>query len=253
MKIIKIILTAVLLISGCSILGFLMYAKPITLSFSQEEAQEKINLQLPIINEKANVKGTINDIQISFLETNEVSVTLQMDAEGYGLSGNITGETKTGITYHNGNFFLKDLDLSDLTITPNNDSLEKLDDAKVAAQSLWNKFKKDVAQTKEESDAFENLKNRAIEKLKPAVTDIVNSTLTTTPVYSLNGKDYKQSLAAAALEDITFTQSNVDVTLDPRNALLWILGWCLLIGAFLLLSFGILASGGAGAGFFFFS
>jgi hypothetical protein len=84
--------------------------------------------------------------------------------------------------------------------------------------------------------------------VKTAAISTTNSLIQSIPIYSLNNKDIKHSLAKAALKDVQFTDTHVVAILSPKNLILTLLGWAFIGLAALGMAFGMIRGGGTGLG-----
>jgi len=237
-------LAALLGVIGLALIAYLFLGKPITITVPEDKVRSEIAAKLPMTVHKAGVTALITALDVDFLADDAVHVDIKMDLDGYGLSGFAIGAATSVLRYSKGDFFLEDLDLGDLTITATEQSSESVDEVKTTASSMWNRFKKDhLDDNPAASVAIDKLKDRAMDKLMPTARVIADNALKTTPVYSLNGQDMKMDLAAIALVDVRFQAQSVEADLDPRNVILWILGWACIIAMSGIIAVGMLMGG----------
>jgi hypothetical protein len=234
---------------GVALIAYLILGKPITVTVPEDKVRTEVAAKLPMVVKKMGITANITQLEIDFLESDEVFVDIAMDLEGFGLSGFATGTATSGLRYDSGDFFLEDLDLDDLSITATKDSASTITKAATTAESLWNRFKSDkMDDDPEAAVAIEDLKAKALERMIPAARDIADNALKTTPVYSLNNQDMKMDLAALALVDVRFQAEAVEADLDPRNVILWFLGVACMVVMCMILGLGIVLGGGSGVG-----
>jgi hypothetical protein len=228
---------------GAALIAYLAFGKPITVTVPEAKVQEEVQARLPMEIVKSGVTINIDTLKIDFLEEDQVQFVIGMDLAGYGITGRAVGDAKSSLRYEDGELFLEDISLDDLNITSTGESTQKLDDMAATASALWNRLKKGDGEDADTAEAMERIKERAIAKLMPKAVEMANAKLQEIPVYSLNDKDMKMDMAAMALEDITFASDRAEVTLDPRNVILWVLGMALIFGAAGLIALGMIRSG----------
>lgn len=245
----KKISLALLFVVGAGLLLALLFAPDVTIRFSQEEANAKVMETLPFEKKTAGVTINLNEAAIDFQEDNLVQVTSVARVTGFGVTADVTGAPTTSLRYQDGNFYLADATIDSFKFDVDTAAQAKINGAKDVARSMFNKFKENhMDDSPEAAAAIDQLKDSTIAKVKTVAIETTNNLIQTVPIYSLNNKDIKHSLAKAALKDVQFTETDVVVTLSPQNLILTLLGWALMIVAALGLAFGMVRGGGSGLG-----
>lgn len=245
----KKIALAFLFTLGAGILLTLLFAPDVTIKFSQEEANAKVMETLPFEKQAAGATIKVEEVNIDFKDENLIQVTTTARVTGFGVAADVTGAPTTGLRYENGNFYLADATIDSFDFKVDAAGQAKIKGATSIAQSMFNKFKENhMDDDPEAAAALEGLKDETIAKVKTAAISTTNSLIQSIPIYSLNNKDIKHSLAKAALKDVQFTDTHVVAILSPKNLILTLLGWVFIGLAALGMAFGMIRGGGTGLG-----
>lgn len=185
-----------------------------TVEIKQEEAQAKINAILPIKMSKFGIDVSVNTMLMSFQKDNKVLIESDFSASGFGESVDGKGVAVTSVDYVSGDIFLKDPVLKSFNSSFNESG--SIDDKKSVAIGVWNKFKSKVINTEDThvNKALERIKDSQVAKIKIMLIDTLKKKIDETPIYSLNGKDLKHSVAAMALKEIKFHDKYLSVKLS---------------------------------------
>lgn len=235
-------------LAALAVLGILIFGPRVSISIPETQAQAELAAMLPMTIEKNGVNVVLRSAELDFRADNRVRITADLDIAGYGLSGAGRADATSGLRYEGGNFYLSEISVSDMDITPDAPSSSRIKDATTAFSGLLDRARDAVAADRPEAaPAFDRLRAEAAERLAPRAREAVDQILTQVPVYSLNGKDLAHSAAALALEDISFGEDQVTATLNPQRLILKVLGGIALLILATLGSLGWFASiGGLG-------
>jgi hypothetical protein len=189
------------------------------INIAEDAAQKAIGAKLPMLIDKNLVKINIGKVEIDFLSSNKVQLDVAYDASIAGVKGSGAALVTSGIRYNNGEFFLNDFSVGDVAYVVA--EKEKYEAIKKATNGLIGKLKAKVVDPDdlEGNQEFESLKTKQIAILKQHILEKINEKIKSTPIYSLNGKDFKQSIASMALKEIIFSEDKVTATLSVSQFL----------------------------------
>jgi hypothetical protein len=193
-------------------------SKDITISFTEEQVQEKIdNTPLKQIS-KFGIKSDINYLAVDFLETNKVLIDVDFTVYGYSVEAIGKGQLKTSVVYRNGDFFIHEPEFRDFNLVVQKQKT-KIEKMKYILSSSFNRLKNKFSE--EEQSNIRYLANSFVNKYEPQVKSMIQEEvkhiLSEKPIYSLNDKDIKQSIAALILQDIKFTDKEAIAVLKPTS------------------------------------
>ena len=240
MKALKIVSIALaLLLTAAFVAAFI--ADDIEINISEDTAREQVEAALPVTVKRSGVTAVVDTIDLSFRADNKVDVVLGMDLSGFGLNGRSEGRAEAAVRYHQGAFYLEGVDMDDLKITPTAATTAKVNVLKATAGKVWeNISKSDVFVDTPIADATFN--DDIVKKLKPKAVTVANDTLKSVPVYRLDDKDMKLRLVGLALEKVTFTEDNMQITVSPAALAKKGLIWLFILTLAGILSIGVLSS-----------
>jgi hypothetical protein len=229
-------------------LTFLIVTAPeIEVRITEDQVAEQIAAELPKTITKGGLEITVNDATVDFLADNAVRITAVADIAGYGMTGRADADMTSSLEYRDGDFFLTSVDFDDLRLTQDPDTEEKLSDATSVARGLFNRLRDQVEDGEAGAGAaLERVADRAMDRFAPAARESVETMMTNIPVYSLNGKGMKESLAAMALKDLHFEETTAVATLSPAQLVLKILLGIAMTGVAGILALGVMMGGGRG-------
>ena len=236
-------------IGGLAFLGLGAYGllgSDIEIEVSEAQARQKFQAALPISYSHSRTEALVEKANFDFQDDGRVRLTAEVDIQGYGFSGVAFADAASGIRYAGGNFYLVDVTLDEVDFRMDDESNQRVADVRAVATSIWNMAKDKASEhLPEAGDAIERLKGDAVAGLSAKTRGMVEEALRTTPVYSLNGKGLKESLAVLALKDVRFTSDAVVVTLDPGRLIGKIMVVVLIAGLALLSGLGMVATWGS--------
>lgn len=229
------------LIGLVSVLVGVLYNPSFTFTLTQQEVQSRIAQTLPLRIEKRFTEIVVDTADIQ-LEENDIVIDshLIMNLAGVKATGN--ARVSSQLRYDNGNFYLANFNVIDYIFHTDDESKTRM--IKRAADRLVDKVKSKVVDPNDTASAgaFDRVKGEQVEKLKALLIVKLEMMAEKTPIYSLNGKDIKQSVAAMAIKQVDFTPGNVTVTLTVatllKNLLLYAGSLVLAIGLVLTLFLG---------------
>ena len=191
-------------------------SKNVTISFTEEQVQEKIN-NTPLKQiSKFGIKSDIQHLAVDFLETNKVLIDVDFIVYGYSVEAIGKGQLKTSVVYRNGNFFIHEPEFKDFNLVVQKQKTE-IEKIKNILSNSFNRLKNKLSE--EEKIDMKDLAKSFVKKYKPQVQSMIQEEvkriLSEKPIYSLNDKDIKQSIAALILQDIKFTDKEAIAVLKP--------------------------------------
>ena len=215
-----------LIISGLLLaLGIIMFvSQPVDIRISEAQAQTALNSQVGRPLEGAlSTSVTPEILVIDFLEDDRVQLTTTFDMKGFAQTGLADGILRAGLRYHAPYIYLRDIDVSDLSLSLETDSTAS-ERARDIATVLKDRFRreKDATQGTEAGSALDRLARDAAMELAGRI-----------PIYDLRDAGLKGSVAALALDSVRFENDTAILTLSSRRALLRILA-CLGVVALVL-------------------
>ena len=239
--------TAIAFLLVCA-LGYVIFlADDIEVQFTETQVAEQIEAQLPLTFTKAGLEIIVRDADVDFLTENAVRIRADADVSGYGLAGSAIADMTTSITYRDGDFFLTSVAFDDIKFIQDAATEEKLEDGNSVARGLFNTMRDAIADGETGvGAALDRVADRAMDNIIPIGKDALETVITHIPIYSLNGKDYKQTVAAMALASLTFDDTSVIATLSPAQLVVKILMGIALVGLAGILAFGFVFGGGRG-------
>lgn len=228
--------------------AYLDYSGHLKFSVTEEKAQSVINEHLstsPVRIVKMGVEVVPTEVGIDFLasDSTKAKIHVTYNASGYGFTGHgdVTAEAK--IHYQTDGVFLRELQIIEHTLEF--DDPEQVDNVKQAVKSLLNTLASKLADQRVQgsSDAVNTLYEHYRPKIKDLAAKTTIKMLEAKPIYSLQGKDLKFSLAAMSVKSINTDENSLHVTLSLTQLIstiaLYIIGSVLAIVA----AFGLVLSG----------
>lgn len=219
---IRKIILGLAIVVGLAIAGFALFAPNFFITIPEQTVRSEIDTSLPRTETLLGATVVVDQLVVDFRDDNTIHVSAEFSFDGYTLAG--TGETDvvSGLRYENGNFYLRDFSLDNLAIELDTESSAKAEGYRAIGQSLFDRGVSmlggedaDSQSQQAARELLESARETGLEKAKVAI----NTSLTRIPVYSLNGKDIRYDLAALALEDVTFSDTEATAELNPARAL----------------------------------
>ncbi len=203
----------------------------------ESDARDHLEDALPVRSGSDEIELTLTDARIDFRGTGDkgqVALYGEVKLSGFSLAATTEVDTVTAIRYEDGAFYLTDLRLDDLTLTPTLATRAKIAALKKAWQPFIDRFKAEL-ETSNSEMSFEEMKAEFQRSLIPLVRQAMDEALATTPVYRLQG-DAAQGAARLILKDISFTNSEAVAVLSPAQAMIKIAS--AILGGLVLLLLG---------------
>ncbi len=217
---------------------FLALADPtIPIEIKESEAQSLIDKKLPFnktvdfkipLMKQKNADIKIDYVKVDFLENGKIKISslLVIESEGRLINGEAEAEAK--IVYSKGAFYLDDVVINEIyvekyKITDRDRKLlqsgSNLISKGKSAITAFNKFIK----KEDKGGAFENgiPEGKLDEILLKIRKELINKSeklfiekLEETPIYKLNGNDYKQNIAKLMLRDVVVSEDSLEITMS---------------------------------------
>ena len=203
----------------------------------EDEVRDRIEDAIPVSSGSEEIEISVTKAAIDFRDTGEkgqVALFGEVRLAGFGLAATGEVDTVTAIRYEDGAFYLSDLRLDDLTLTPTLATRAKIAAIKKAWQPLIDEFVKEL-ETSDSEMSFEEVKAEFQRNLIPLVRQEMDKALGTIPVYRLQG-DAAQGAARLILKDISFTDREAVAVLSPAQAMIKIA--TAILGGLILLLLG---------------
>ncbi|MEO0621171.1 MAG: hypothetical protein AAFU49_18960 [Pseudomonadota bacterium] len=184
--------------------------------------------RLPQVVEKPGVTVTITGMEADFLAENAVRIQAVADVEGFGLTGRAETDATSGLRYDAGKFYLTDISVDDIRVALDEAAEGKLDDTRSVTGALLGALRSRLEEESEGAGAaFDRILARAEPKLKETLRSVIDGYLGRIPVYSLDGAGTAKEIAALALVDLRFEETQAVAVLDPGLAVQRFLVWAL--------------------------
>ncbi len=201
----------------------------VEVTISEDQVRDKLAEHIPYQTEVWPAQIVVQRLGVDFQGGDGVSLDAEIDVDGFGMQAIGTAETLTRLRYDRGAFYLSDLRLDDLTLTPSAETEDRLAGLKRSVKNILDR--REAAQPTE-ADRRQFQEMRAT--LGPRIRDALDQRLGTIPVYRLQGGP-AQWAALLVLKDVQFSRSEAILVLSPAQALLKIsLGLLSLLIAVLL-------------------
>ena len=217
-------------------LAIVAFVPDIEVRFTEDQARDAIRDHLPLEKASGDLRMDVTAADVDFSGRGDkggIGITSDFDISGMGLAGSGEVDTFSRVLYDDGAFYLTDLQLDDLTITPSLATRAKL----AALRKAWEVFLDEVGEdirTKEGDEALAKF-TEARRTLGPTVHAVLNDSLAGIPIYRLEG-DAAKGAARLVLKDVIFTDREAIAILSPAQAMIKIATFA--IGALVLLLLG---------------
>ena len=224
-KITAAIITITLILMG----GVFLFAKDVSVTVSEIEAQTAINEYLAV-NEtgKFGIRFTPQHTLIDFQANNTAKINANMLIDGHGYTGQFEGAFATGIDYRVPRLYLDDIRLIEGGFKTDETTQSELQQIKKATINNIEELRKNDAGYNSRI-GLERSSSDYIDDLIIKSTKYVFEKI---PIFDLRASGKAGRLVSLALKDVKFTEDAAIITFSPVTALLRIL---MLIGIILLL------------------
>lgn len=218
-------------------LAIVLFVPDFEVVIDEAEVRDRIEDALPVTSGTTEIELKVTDAELDFLSTGEkgqVALFGEVRISGFGMAATSEVDTVTAIRYQDGDFYLSDLRLDDLSLTPTLATRAKIAALKKAWQPIVDEFVRELEASDGEM-SFEELKAELQKSLIPVVRQAMDDALGQIPVYRLQG-DAAQGAARLILKDISFTDTQAIAILSPAQAMIKIATAVLTVLILLLLA-----------------
>ncbi|MEM9145112.1 MAG: hypothetical protein AAGC57_02865, partial [Pseudomonadota bacterium] len=152
---------------------------------------------------------------LDFQASNAVRVLAEAEISGYGVSARTETGASGGLIYRDGAFYLSDPVIETVTLTPGESEPETPVGALTGA--LLGAVERGLGAAGG-AEALSQLLDAAGPEIRAAMRDALAHLLEKTPLYTLSGQGMVQDIAALALQEIRFTETEAIAVIDPARA-----------------------------------
>lgn len=202
-------------------LAIVVFLPDFEVVIDEDEVRERIEDALPVSAGTSEIELKVTDAEVDFLATGDkgqVALFGEVRISGFGMAATSEVDTVTAIRYEDGSFYLSDLRLDDLSLTPTLATRAKIAALKKAWQPIIDEFVQEFDASNGEV-SFEELKAELQKSLIPVVRQAMDDALGQIAVYRLEG-DAAQGAARLILKDISFTDTQAVAILSPAQAMI---------------------------------
>lgn len=190
-------------------------------AISEDRVAQQIADRLPERIRRAGVDIEISALDADFLAENAVRIRATADVAGFGVSGRAETDATSGLRYADGAFYLSDITVDDVRFALDGQAGAGMQDARSVTSALLGAIRSRLEEENAGAGAaFDRILAEAEPKLAEAVGGAVNALLRSVPVYRLDGRSTAHDLAALALREVRFTDTQAIAVLDPGFALI---------------------------------
>ena len=219
----KKILSALGLLLLACIAGVFLFANDIDVHLTEAQVQEAIDRKIaegPV--EHFGITLTPEKAKIDFDANNQAWLDLELSMHGFDNAGRFKGRMGTGINYQEPKIYLADMDYSGLELELSPASDRKFSDIENVARDFLQRQKND-ALTEEARESYERVFAANEERIREIAGELIYNFFASIPVYDLTDHGAGGTIAALALKEVRFSETEAIVTLSPRQALIKIL------------------------------
>lgn len=202
-------------------LAIVAFVPDFEVAITEEEVRDRIEDALPVMSGSEEIEILITNAEVDFMgsgEKGQVALAAEVRISGFGLGATSEVDTVTAIRYEDGSFYLSDLKLDDLSLTPTLATRAKIAALKKAWQPIIDQFIEEF-EANQSDMTFEEAKAELQKSLIPLVRQAMDDALATIPVYRLEG-DAAQSAVRLILKDVAFTDDTAIAVLSPAQAMI---------------------------------
>jgi len=217
------------IVFGLLILGIFLFAKDFNVTLTEDEVQHAIDERIMVGPIRSlGIDITLKSASLDFRSNDTAAIDVNLDAEGFGYSGNLSGQFTSGLRYKEPELFLNNILPVNIEITTDTETEGKFQDIKNVTSDFLNRQRQEML-SDEAKTSLDSITERNEEKIKEVATSATRKFFEGIPIYDLKKAGLKGSLASLALKDVRFTEDAAIVTLSPVQALIKILSFCVLI------------------------
>lgn len=210
-----------------------------------------VDVKIPLLKDR-QADIIVKTIELDFLESGNIQIDalLSIDIDGRSVEGSVDAEGQ--VVYRGGEFFLHNVNinkyhLDEYEITEKDQNLlTKGKDMVEKGKKHYSRLKGLFKKAEDEGDLTPEITEKSISKIKAMgdkiKVDLMAKTKTfiinkveTTPLYKLNGDDYKQNIAKLMLRDIEVNDNEFTVNMSGGKLVSTI--WLYIISFFAALAF----------------
>ena len=252
----KGILVAVLSIILVTFFSWALLNGEISISLTQSEIQDKINEKFPLNIEKYSVSVLISDPNIEFLNSGRIQLYSKLKATNKLREYNGMLTINGLPDYKDGSFYLRDIEIVDLTIAkPEND--EEFELLKKNASNLLGKLNSFITNNDQElmnknKEKFKSKLSSVSGNLKSIIMEKAVDKLSNIKLYTIQVKDdmsfeMKMKIGASKLmlKKIEVINNELVITLTVMTLVIKLIVWLLIIVFSLLTAYALVIRGGA--------
>jgi len=208
---------------GALFVATFFFGKDFEVHISEASAQKMIDGSMTSDTMSSlGVKLDIESATIDFKANNTAAVDVKFMASGFGYSGEAQGEFATGIDYRQPKIYLANLAPVDMTLDLDKDSQGKVDDVTNVAKDFLQR-QRDKMLSEDAKQSLDNIVGRNQEKIKELAVTATYKFFENLPIYDLTDAGLKGSIAAMALKEVRFTETEAIVTLSPSRVIVRVL------------------------------
>lgn len=201
-------------------LAIVLFVPDFEVTITEDEVRERIADALPLSAGTGEVEVRISDARVDFLDVGEkgqVALQAEIRVSGLTLAATAEVDTVTAIRYDDGSFYLSDLRLDDLTLTPTLATKAKLAALRKAWQPVLDQFVEEFEANG--NMTFEEARADMQRSLLPLVRRGMDDALRKVPVFTLGGTPATVA-AALVLKDVSFADREAIAVLSPAQAMI---------------------------------
>lgn len=211
----RIILFAILAVvfligAGSALVG------SVGVSVSEADIQKRVDAALPLTISRLGGTVEVRTVALDTREDGTVQVSGDGDVRALGLDGDVAFSGVSRIVYEDGAFYLRDLGVEDVRITPTTETAERVEGRKKLLSTAVRKLRDAVSGGDAESEAL-------IALVKSRVAESADRFISQTPVYDLKNGSFKVRMAAHALKGVSVNDAGITVDLSPFKFFLFLM------------------------------
>lgn len=213
------VLAVVLLIgAGSALVG------SVGVSVSEADIQKRVDAALPLTLSRLGGTVEVRTVALNTREDGTVEVSGSGDVRALGLDGDVAFSGVSRIVYEDGAFYLRDLGVEDVRITPTAETAERVEGRKKLLSTAVQRLRETVSGGDTESEeAFDAEGEALIALVKSRVAEAADRFISQTPVYDLKNGSFKVRMAAHALKGVSVNDAGITVEISPFKFFLFLM------------------------------
>lgn len=214
---------------------------------SETAIQKRVEAALPLTINRLGGVIEIRTIALNTQEDGTVQVSGNGDVRALGLDGEVAFSGVSRIVYQDGAFYLRDLGMDNVKITPTAKAAERVEDRKKILSATVGKLRNRMSDGDAEAEkAFDDEREDLVALVKSRVSEAADRFISQTPIYDLKNGSFKMRMASHALKDVSVNDAGITVEIAPFKFFLFLMktvGLALITGVFgIVLVLGIARS-----------